>query len=109
MPGHEHHLFHRVVEREETLLRNEGRKPRRLAPGQTRDVAAEHLDAARAGLGEPGGQPQQGRFARAVRADDAEELALLDRKTELLEQLGRAIPEPDRRQLERLHSRLRNR
>ena len=62
-----------------------------LARRQLGDVAPVELDAAAADLGQPGDHAQQRRLAAARRADEDDELALLDRQVHALDDAHVAV------------------
>src|SRR5262249_23540224 len=56
---------------------------------------AEHLHASRVGAQQPADQPDRRRLAGAVRADQAEHLAAIDRQRQLVDGDRRAVPFAD--------------
>ena len=82
-------LVDREVAVEAELLREVAhlRRDRVVLPDR---VVAEHADGAAGGLEQPAQQPDRRRLARAVRADEAEHLALADGVRHAGDRLGRA-------------------
>ena len=75
VPAHQHDFEHRVVEGEVGLLRHDRDASRDLAPGDAGQVAPVDHHAARRRRQHAAQQPQQRGLSRAVRPEDADQVA----------------------------------
>ena len=96
MAAHQHHLEHRVVEREMGFLRHDRDPPRRFPPRELieRPLAEQH--AARRRPPRAAQQTQQRRLAGAVRAEDAAERTIVRRTVTTVHDQRRARRIPER-------------
>src|SRR6185436_6686893 len=79
---HAYDFLDRELEDRVGLLWHDGDAARALPGGQRRDLVPEELDATGRGGNRAGGEPDAGRLARAVRAEQAHDLSPVDRQIE---------------------------
>ena len=90
----DHHVAQHREPRERPHDLERPRQPERAHPvgRQTRDRPAAEMDRARVRCEEPGDQAERGRLARAVRADERDDLALTHAEREVGDRLETAEP-----------------
>ena len=103
--AHQDDFEHAVFERELRLLRHDRHAPRDLTARERRERRAIEAHAALLRLARPREQPQQGRLAGSVRADDADETVRRHLERHAAHDRRLAIPEREVSGLEQCGSR----